>query len=161
MRVSALPISYDEALDGDLDISDPLFQFDIGVNQFSGSMSLSPSDWDSINFSILDGMKLTGITATIEGGGIQRTEYALDILGYPGGTFGFNEVYLPFSGSMFDKFLPLETGDYRLRHFVFVGAPDTQNYILEFNVVPEPTTIFLFGIGGLGLIRKRRREYRI
>ncbi|MBN2269098.1 MAG: PEP-CTERM sorting domain-containing protein [Sedimentisphaerales bacterium] len=159
MGAGAVPISYDEAIDGDLDIDDPLFQFDIGVNRFSGSMSVSPADWDSINFSIPDGMELAGITASIEGGGIERTEYALAMFDYPYTHLGFSgELYLPFSGSIFDDVLPLETGNYRLRHYVFVSTePDIHDYILEFNVIPEPSSIFLFAVAGLGLLRRRRQ----
>ena len=34
---------------------------------------------------------------------------------------------------------------------------DYQDFVIEIRATPEPTTICLFGLGGLALLRKRRK----
>ncbi|WP_022664085.1 PEP-CTERM sorting domain-containing protein [Desulfospira joergensenii] len=168
---------YSEADSGDLNGHpfDSVGTFDIGTNTVTGSIYLDPSpssDYDNFNFKLLSGYTITSATITVTGQYWDNN---------PGNGIGAKaRWYSPYSGiegNWIDLLNPspqnlfltdtttLSGGFYRLYQAAthYPGDGWTADYVIEFNVadanapVPEPATMFLFGIGLLGLAGVSRK----
>lgn len=164
--VSATPISYDEAVSGDLNGN--VFDLDVGANTVTGTMSIesifypdfsSISLWDLDTFivNVVDGQALTSISlvATLFGSG-----FGLDFQLIDGASTSdpvlASEPYLvsccegvTLSANLFSSLLPLSVGQYLWNPaqdpgFLF-GTPNSVSgfdYSVTFNVSgSEVTTV--------------------
>src|SRR3546814_449771 len=149
----AMPVAYDEAVDGD--ISGASFIFDAGGNTIQGSGSVL--DFDSFAFTIQFGQELLSVTLAVDD---------VTIIDYPALIFhlvlgdatatAFTLVDGPLSSSLFDSELPFGAGSYSLINIDLGPHGFGYDYELTFEVsslvaIPEPSSLALFGFGLTGL----------
>lgn len=171
IAANAVPIAYDEGVDGDLVINSSVLTLDFGVNTVSGTTSGSNSalglDFDFFNAlfpanSFLHAISLNLTDAGGNGSFVIRLEISeianfsnklLQEVVSSGGFFSF-----PFGLSGDDGF---RIGLNSIPSFAI------NNYTISLDVrgvttVPEPGTLALMGLGlaGLGLVSRRRRQRR-
>ena len=170
----AAPVSYDEAVDGDLPLDpDALLNFEPGANIVKGtSFSGLGFDPDTIGFAIGADEELVSISYawTFTSLAADTVSIAIDhalrdISLLP--NFGFEYVVLFPSTSpsaMFTDVLPLGSGSYQVRPSFLVnsGSGSTWAYVWTFTVrstkVPEPGAFGVLGLGFAGLMAARRRR---
>lgn len=179
--------AYDESMDGDLS-TDPLaptpLSFSLGLNSVTGSVVAAADTRDYFTFDIVPGQLLTGIFLAdytdldVGGNGnrgfihiddgtssvIPSAGTSSDFLGgshldrliFPTATDNVLTTLsgAPQGGTGFAA--PLGPGSYTIN--VQQTGPQTTGYTLDFEVIPEPTTAALVGLGALALsLRLRRR----
>jgi hypothetical protein len=175
-KAQAVPVNYDELVDGDLDGFGPfpVLPFDVGLNTVRGNFGFTlpgPTDWDSFAFSIPTGAELTGAALSLS-----------DALGNVGSsTWRFRRGSMLWDTGVLRESIqttspgfaifttpPEPAGTYNVSHIsfgIFVPGPteNTANYEFSFRVdtVPEPSTAALAaGLLALGsgfLNRNKRR----
>jgi hypothetical protein len=172
----AVPVNYDELVDGDLDEFGPfpVFAFDVGLNTVKGSfghISPGPTDWDSFAFAIPAGTELIGAALSLTdaignvGSSTWRLRRGSNL--WDTGVFRENIQSLSPGFAIFTT-PPEPAGTYNVSHIsfgIFVPGPteNTANYEFSFRVdtVPEPSTAALAaGLLALGsgfLNRNKRR----
>jgi len=176
-QVSAAPITYNEAVSGEL-AGQNIGTFDIGANTVTGSEAASTSgtsNFDVFLFTVAVGQQLDSIVLTSFTGAIQAftlappgsinsaTRYGILILS--GSNVGSD--FLPallLSDPGKTATAPLPAGTYQ----VLLGSLAATNYQYTFNVsataetptVPEPATLTLTGLGMLGAVFLSRRATR-
>lgn len=171
----ATPISYDEAVDGDIDtIFSTSFNFDVGVNIISGTQAFTIiMDYDFFNFTIASNQLLTGISYAYDPFDIEPNTFGIatnSILTRDSTFFASQIVDILHGGSPVDLFsgdLPLGAGLYQFRQGLFsrLGGGGYWNYTFSFTVVqispvPLPAALPLFGsaLGLFGFAGWRRRR---
>jgi PEP-CTERM motif-containing protein len=182
---SATPVTYDEAVSGDLGDAFPatLFVLDLGINTVAGTIAVqpfiapSPADFDNFAISVPAGMHLTDLSysfvAAINPGTIQA------VIQYDLNNGNASYTFPPLASVNIDQLgtglihpfgaaLPLGAGTYAVQQ-VGLGAGGTgtpgfrTDYTWHFTVeqdtavVPEPTTFCLLGTG---LLVARARRWR-
>jgi len=173
-QVSAAPITYNEAVSGEL-AGQTIGTFDVGANTVTGAEAFSTTgsaSFDSFLFTVAAGQQLDSIVLSSFSGVSQAftlappgpisvaTRYGFLILG--GGNLGSD--FLPallLSDPGKTAIAPLPAGTYQ----VFLGSTVATTYQYTFNVsaapetptVPEPATLTLTGLGLLGAVSLRRR----
>jgi autotransporter-associated beta strand protein len=144
------------------------FEFDI--NDATGSSGSATAGWGLLNVSSLDISSLTsgsqlninmfGLTAADVAGIVpdfnNSASYSWTFLhstapiNNPGS--GFNSNLFLVDTSNFSNFNPLGGG-----HFT-VTEPDSQDLVLTYTAAPEPTSVGLLALGGLGILSRRKRR---
>ena len=181
---TATPVSYSEAVSGDLSSLAPYttLLFDVGLNTVSGSNQLSGGNFDDFVFTIPTGTTLTNITfaaTTTATANTQGATLGYGLYSFPSDTFLeslFIEL-LPSPLSLttaFDALLPLPAGTYHIDNnsrggSALTGAPNwSTEYQWSFQVdspttpVPEPASLLLLGSGLAGVLHHlRRRKPRV
>ena len=181
-EVHAIPLSYNEATDGDID-GTPTFNLDVGVNTVTGTLGITASprtfETDPFNFlvpsnAILSAASMTftfvqdlgNLGATTSSTVQPRIDGVLSDAPVAGSVFVVNNDVLiatPFTVTW--PGISLAAGIHAFSHGTG-GAPFITDYQLSFTVdalpaaVPEPTSLALFGAGliGLAAIRRRRKQ---
>jgi hypothetical protein len=179
------PLDYSETISGDLP-SQPstAFAFDFGANTVSGTTHLAvvvgdvhfDVDFDSFAFTLPAGSSLAAMSlafaTTSSNASKADAELALcfDIGGCGAGAIGFQTVDFLATSPVsvdFGGALPLGSGIYTLdTHGLGIAPISTSlpeswstDYVWTFNVIPEPGSIALAGLGLvlLGVARRRSR----
>ena len=178
---TAAPITYSEAVSGDLGSSLPastVFALDAGVNTVSGTFAFTLTgglERDSFAVSVPVGMELTGIslafTTTLAGTTtIAEMSFILDdgnvIPSFPFPGFDNIDVLGTSPVNVFTSALPVGTGTYGIFHNggQIFGTGFTADYTWSMTVaptpVPEPASLVLLGSGLCGVLVRRYRQQR-
>ena len=173
--VQAVPVNYDEQVDGDLSpfgLFVPM-PFDVGLNTVTGNFGFTqpgPTDWDSFGFSIPASTQLTGAAVSLSDalGNIANSKWR-----FRRGSNLFDmgnllEEVVPLSpGATVFTSPPLYSNIYSISHISwgFAGSNDdnTANYEFSFRVdaIPEPSTAALAALTLLALsCRRATRKLR-
>lgn len=166
----AIPISYDESVNGDLNGSQNL-ALGVGLNTVMGTITFSnnifiATDFDIFDFSVAVGSSLTTITIDIAllpvGSGVfSSSGWRLNEWEYSEG------VAIPSTGlSLFTAALPLSSGNFNIANYSLAGSLPadtgwrTAAYTMSLDVtaVPEPSILALMSVGLIGLIGVARRK---
>jgi hypothetical protein len=176
---AATPISYSEAVSGDLTSPLPaptVFALDVGANTVSGTSTYGPGDsldFDSFAFSVPVGMMVTNISYAFVRGGTATA-------GSTGFVFGTGNIFTSNLGSqtvnlfgaspvvMFASGLPESAGIYGITNNLLSRSGDfwTDNYTWTLTVaptataVPEPVSLVLLGSGLIAAGARRLRTRR-
>ncbi|MCB1702440.1 MAG: hypothetical protein H6985_04885 [Pseudomonadales bacterium] len=178
--VQAAPVSYNEAVDGDLSSSggSPQFSLDVGSNTVSGTTfwtSDGSLDRDGFGLIVPDGMSMLAITYAWEIVSVEAGSLLIQSGRYLGGdcsTCGSDwaNVYSTYSGplgpdtspkSLFTSALPLGPGTYTFGDGFGGQAPyGTWDYTFTFEVaaIPLPASAWLFASALAFLLSKDRRR---
>ena len=163
----ASPIFYDEAINGDLNFSNPLqtFTLDVGTNVVTGTtwgVCCPFFDFDAFAFVVPVHMQLVNLTlsASFSGFGIP-TVWTLrsGSASQNSGTF-VDALFAP-DDSLPAELVPLATGIYNLHQdWLVVGEPINYAFSLDVELtpaVPEPTVLLLLasGLASMGVRRRR------
>ncbi len=173
----AVPIMYDEQVDGDLPdpfaSNPPLLVLASGVNTIAGSISLSSlqgqSDPDNVLIRIPQGLTLRSIVTDIaqtEGlsPALARLMTLSEVVGVatPGNELATAVISIPSTGrSVFELALPLGPGDYLIYDTALLGTGSglsKSSYLIEMLVVPEPISLLLVLVGAMVLVLRRPGE---
>ncbi|MES2826068.1 MAG: PEP-CTERM sorting domain-containing protein [Pseudomonadota bacterium] len=171
-QAMASPISYDEAVDGDLIYGESLLNLGAGTNRVQGTITWSnnfkvDTDFDSFDFIVAEGSALTSISLDmslqdVESGTWSTVGWFLDT----GTEYLSQSTSFPtISQVLFNSAMPVSAGSFDMRQDSFsgelhLGEYRVADYTLTLNVasVPEPAYFVLLGIGlaGIGFSRKRK-----
>lgn len=180
--VSAAPLSYDEAIDGDLyaglypDTSKVL-ELDIGINTVTGSTVVSSfrTDLDSFFIIFPAGSQLISISYEFRNLDlIPDTSFLIKRFQFFNYYKSTNELWTidlindtsplsAFSSSLPVPSLPIEEDIYKLKNEGYAytslgGGSWDYTWTFEVTTVPIPATVWLFGSGIIGLIGIARRK---
>lgn len=175
VSVQAAPLSYDEAIDGD--INRDFFLLDIGTNTITGDTELNNpgTDFDIFDFDLAPGTQVNSIsyefTNVVERPGTSGFGLGMDTGSGNLGDWEIDVLNDASPVSILGEILPLSAGagpytfDYYLWRFGGSADPfgGQWDYTLTFEVgpatvVPVPAAIWLFGSGMLGMIGIARRK---
>lgn len=163
----AAPVSYDEAVDGDLPVLSSLkvFNFDVGVNTITGEFGdLAPPDIDSFGFVVPAGRQVISVQVELADVQPDIDFSSWDLYsGSTDSTGTFLEDLTSLSpGSADLSAVPLGPGSYAVVHdeYVFSNNGARSSYVFTFNVIPEPATAVMGGFGLVGLVMWCRRGGR-
>jgi hypothetical protein len=179
--VNAAPITYDEAISGDLGAVSPHteFLFDAGLNTISGDIhhfiELSSADFDEFLFTLPAGTQLVAITyawtlhpfkgnedagtfAQLRPGGPSTPALASESIDL--------YAHAPPQVGMFAVAMPLGPGTYFIDHpglgpttaCCGWSADYTWTFEVQGTAVPEPASLILLGSGVAALAARRRRR---
>ena len=160
MVASAVPISYDEGVDGDLNGAS-IGALDEGLNTIIGSQS--SFDFDLASLSRPSDIEILSITFTVTNFNQLQAVYRLEDIGCCIflELFASDGIYSP-SAAAVTALNGLST--FVIQTFANVASPDGgYNYRWDIQAqstaVPEPSTLALFGIGlaALGITRRRKK----
>lgn len=169
----AVPVAYDEAVDGDLSIQNgfamPALTFDVGTNTIKGAFTGATStEFDNLVFFVPSGLVVTSGSVTladVRGDvtiGIWVLRSGSNVIG-DGTPIGTVEASSPGSATI--PGLPFGGTTYNMRHTT-IGSTNLDavgSYVFEFVVqaspapVAEPAATLMLGAGlaALGLARRR------
>ena len=171
----AIPVSYDETVSGDIGFFDHVFDFDVGNNTISGTMTDTSAitDFDFFGFIIPAETELTsvafafsnvstepGTTTLVVGPNLYDQTQTVLLASSTVNILGNSPV------SIWSSALPLSAGTYDFEHFLVKSAEGggSWDYTITFDVssvapVPLPSTLSLFasGLAGLGWLGMRRK----
>jgi hypothetical protein len=167
-NVSAAPLVYDEAVDGDIAAGATTFNLDFGANAISGTVSGLNTNlgFDSDLFgailpanAILESIQVT-FTSAVGGNGFTPNTFIYTIDGNPitqslPSSLGGNlDISISLAAALLDNV--------GLNEIQFLAVADYQITInlLEADVVPIPAALplFLGGLGMMGWLGKRRKR---
>lgn len=161
----AAPLTYDEAVDGDIVNGTTVFNLDFGANTIAGRVSGLDTTlgFDSDLFdailpagAVIDSILVT-LTPEAGGTGIAPAEFQYEI-----DSGGVQSINTFFGG---DFTIPLGVAAAMLDNVgsTFIQFTTVADYLITINVsgageVPLPAALplFLFGAGALGFVRRRR-----
>jgi hypothetical protein len=175
----AAPLTYDEAVSGDLSSATPsptVLAFGIGVNSVLGSLysGVQASDFDAFAFTIPAGGTLTAISYAFTLDPKEGETVAGASWGFDAGNTGLPaelgvvaiDLFGPSPLALFDGPLPQGPGLYGFYNFAHESTPGlgwTSPYRIDFVVreqatgVSAPPALLLLAAGLAGLARARRR----
>ena len=177
-RAQAAPLTYDEALSGDLGNAFPAseFRLDIGDNTVAGSTFYRSSgdfDFDTFAIVIPVGTRLTDVVYSFQatllpGTAVGASEYILDE-GNADVTFPYLAAYDviltgPTAVHPFDGGLPVGSGTFVVQHYSLgasgngFDADYDWTFTVEPEAIPEPASFVLIGVGLAGAWVRRRRQ---
>ena len=168
----AVPVSYDEAIDGDLDVGSTTFELDFGSNTIAGTVSGTTTDlgldFDFFNLAFPDSSVIQSITLNLTNSEFGNGLFVNEFQG--SGDFGAFTFFEFVSDGGFFDFTDLVTqiNDSGLSELEFVGFngipfPAANDYLITIDIgstavsVPAPAALSLLGLGlaGLGFARRR------
>ena len=171
-QVMAAPITYDEAVDGDLEAGISTLNLGNGVNTVSGSVVWShdgivDDDFDGFDFNLGSGSAVTSIFIDLA---LQNTGSGTwSNIGWSlkTGSGNLNESlsFPQVNQSIFNSALPLSSGSFSLNQNsasggLAQGDYRIADYTLTFNVssIPAPLSLALFclGLAGIGFSRRMK-----
>ena len=184
VNVAAAPITYQEAISGDLDVSVACggactaFTFDGGFNTIAGEIHSFPADnsrdFDAFVFTLPAGTQLIGVTFAWTLHPSERNEDAGVTWGIrDGGNTGpllasapVNLYAVAQPLNLFAPAMPLGPGTYGLVNPALGpttlccgwSADYTWTFEVEGTAVPEPGSLILLGSGAAALALRRRRR---
>jgi hypothetical protein len=178
-KAQAVPVNYDEIVDGDLAGFGPfpVLPFDVGLNTVTGNFGFTlpgPTDWDSFAFSIPAGAELTGAALSLSDsiGNVGSSTWRFRRGSNVWNTGAFREnIQTTSPGFAIFTTPPEPAGVYNVSHIsfgIFVPGPteNTANYEFSFRVdtIPEPSTTALAAAGllalGSGFLRRNTRSLK-
>ena len=142
----AAPITYDEAIDGDIGWNNPfkLFPLDLGVNTVTGTHGLMTDGWDNDTFEVAvpAGARLVAldVVQTDADGDVNWVHWIFEVRA-PQGTSLLEILRVPSPGTGSFAALPLEAGTYQLGNTGIApvaAGPAVSGHALRFAVVPVP-----------------------